>query len=1139
MFGDEMKINGNKHRWLKKLFPFLLICIFIFVLGGVVAQTIDHLGIDKSAGGVYQKGQPVIINWKTQDSVESLRLRAKDPQGMEFISQEFPGGTPETIVKNYELNPIEQHPNKSRAPVGTYKIDLEENYKRADTGETYQKRYGLDFFYAQAIGYLSIEKFNDENGDGIRQSDEVGLPGWKFAVSGPNGFERTFFTDENGLVTKIDGPAGDYVVRETLQPEWESSTPAVQHAKVSEKNLTSISFGNMQIRGNLTIIKYLDANRNGAKEPDEQGLSGWEFSIVGEGINKKVSTGSDGTARLEKMRPGSYTVTETRKAGWLSKTPAQQSVTIAGRDNKVVTFGNYVNFGSFTIIAFEDRNINGVLDKDQNGLPKEPGLAGWDIVIGFPDGTNKTFQTYANGLIPNIQLPSGSYRVEEILKPGWISTTKTEQRLELAPGGNRSVEFGNYRPGIVTKFWDRNSNGKRDSGEPGLSGWTFKISGPSGSTSKTTDADGNIVLTGLSAGKYTVEEVISSDKDWYNTTPIVASLDLPGGSLSFGNDKYRTLKVFKFNDLNINGKYDGTESGLEDWEFQVSGIPGQALTNSQGVATFKAKANKRYLVSESLPVNWLNSTPLEVDVQIDPAKNVTEVMFGDYYYIPQPIAKKAVIAIHAFNDTNRNGKFDPGEPGLSNMEIRISNLNNPSSTYDSITTNSNGDIEYNCTAGTYWVEQILFSNWCTNGDIASRVAVQANGRETVNFGSYPCVFGNCEYRYTPPQGNFSSGVEDENLLIKKSVDPYVLSMPDHDMVKGALINYTITICAKPKIGPTDLILAVDTSGSVIESNKAALNEINRGVSGFVEAMKKSQNSNLRIGLVSWDSNIDETIKPTLDYNEIINASGKLRANPQELTMYQVGMNGSLDAFDAAPREGARKVIVFITDAKNEYEPFLKYPDPAKYTIYVLLLNKPQVNETYDMLNKTANRFNGKLVEVDDSSQITSTLTSLSQTSLVATGAVNDIKIVDTLPTYLRPINNGTKPGVSHENKDGVNWKTNSLAWSIPSLQYGKCWSTTFTAVFCWKLQANVAQPANSRPSATSQVDYADPAKTGRKIISLPEGTIWIESDAEAPKASKENAKGAEGSTEQKMSPGIEPLLCLIGFLSVAYLLRKK
>jgi hypothetical protein len=306
-------------------------------------------------------------------------------------------------------------------------------------------------------------------------------------------------------------------------------------------------------------------------------------------------------------------------------------------------------------------------------------------------------------------------------------------------------------------------------------------------------------------------------------------------------------------------------------------------------------------------------------------------------------------------------------------------------------------------------------------------------------------------------------------------------------------------------------------------------------------MKTSKSPDLRIGLVSWDSDIDASVKPTFSYDEVLNASNRLKANPRELTMYHVGMDGSLAAFDASPREGARKVMVFITDARNEYEPFLNYPDPSKYMIYVLLLNKPEINETYDMLDSMARRFGGKLIQVNDSAQIASALTSLSKTSLMANGGVNDIKIVDTLPSYLRPLNKGTKSGTLKENNDGVNWRTNSLSWSIPAIQYGKCWTTTFTSVFCWKLQANVAEPLNSS-RLVSQVEYVSPANAGRRTIALPEGTIWIESDVNEPVASQIESSETEDGVAKKNgneAPAFQSIFAIIGLSLAGYLYRRR
>lgn len=1005
---------------------------------------------------------------------------------------------------------------------GRYRAELQ--IKTVEAGEAVHDTISRAFDVARDLGNLRIFKYNDSNGNGAYDQGEKGLSGWQFTIATPASEKYTRITDANGVIELKILPVGSYIVNEVERPGYKPTTETQQSVQVTKDETAKVVFGNQPLPARILIIKYEDKNRNKIQDSNETGVSDWEFSIQGPSAFK-AATNSNGSISRE-VEPGNYKVAEVIKSteDWQATTPAEQSIALERGKEGILRFGNFRMARSvLTIIKFEDLNGNGVYDQDQG----EEGLPDWEFSV---EG-QEPLTTGDGGVISLRDVKSGTYTVREKIKPGWFSTTKAEQSIKINPGEEKKLYFGNKKPQLITKFEDRNANGAMDAGEKGLAGWTFDIKGPV-TTTKTTDANGQININDLPPGDYAVTEKLI-DAAWYNTTPVTQSVKVPGPGANFGNDKYRTLNVFKFNDLNRDGKYKENEPGLEGWEFQVSDQAGQAFTDSKGIAKFSVKANKEYLVSESLPVNWLNSTPLEVMVQIDPSKDVTEVLFGDYA-IQTPPDTRSAIRIHAYNDTNRNGVFDSGEPGLPNREMQITNLDDPSGPSNAITTDSKGDIEYLSAAGTYKAEQMLLSNWCTNGEITSKVSLGVNENKTVNFGSYPCVSGNCEYRYKPSPGNLTLTAEDENLVVKKSIDPYVLSLTDHDMMKGALINYTITVCAKPKIGPTDLILAVDTSGSVIEGDKTVLNSINSGISGFVESMKKSQSSDLRIGLVSWDSNIDDTIKPTLNYDEVLNASGKLRANIQELTMYHVGMNGTLEAFDASPREGARKVIVFITDARNEYEPFLKYPDPTKYTIYVLLLNKPQVNETYEMLSSTASRFNGKVIQVDESSQIASALLSLSRTSLIANGSVNDIKIDDTLPAYLRPLDKGTKPGVLQVNEDGVNWRTNSLAWSIPSLQYGRCWSTTFQAVFCWKLQANVVEPENS-PRALSQVDYDDPATANRKIIAMPEGTIWIESDAKA--ASSQQSESAK--TDSMQQPGFNALFAAIGISLAGYLYRMR
>jgi hypothetical protein len=92
------------------------------------------------------------------------------------------------------------------------------------------------------------------------------------------------------------------------------------------------------------------------------------------------------------------------------------------------------------------------------------------------------------------------------------------------------------------KFNDLNGNGLQDSGEPGLPGWTIKITDASGNThTAITDASGNYSFTVPSPGTYTVAEV--SQPGWVQTAPSSGTylVSVPTGQAylhkDFGNRK--------------------------------------------------------------------------------------------------------------------------------------------------------------------------------------------------------------------------------------------------------------------------------------------------------------------------------------------------------------------------------------------------------------------------------------------------------------------------------------------------------------------------------------------------------------------------------------------------------------------------
>ena len=91
----------------------------------------------------------------------------------------------------------------------------------------------------------------------------------------------------------------------------------------------------------------------------------------------------------------------------------------------------------------------------------------------------------ANGSYTISGVGPGFFKITEVLKSGW-----TQTKGGLGRGGpyvvttNSGVnvsgdDFGNFKDitvsGVV--FYDKNANGVRDAGEPGLSGWVIRVIG--------------------------------------------------------------------------------------------------------------------------------------------------------------------------------------------------------------------------------------------------------------------------------------------------------------------------------------------------------------------------------------------------------------------------------------------------------------------------------------------------------------------------------------------------------------------------------------------------------------------------------------------------------------------------------------
>jgi len=187
-----------------------------------------------------------------------------------------------------------------------------------------------------SLGAILGVKFNDLNGNGIREADEPGISGVRFSLNGG----RSVTSDAHGNFSFGSLTPGEYTVTEVVPSGWVPTTPTSRTVRVSAGQTVTLTFGNRLLPTvtNASIIgfKFNDLNGNGLRDGDEPGLGGFNFRL---NTGVVVTSNPDGSFVFPNLPPGEYTIVEESKEGWLSTTPNPITV-VVGSSNVSVSFGN-------------------------------------------------------------------------------------------------------------------------------------------------------------------------------------------------------------------------------------------------------------------------------------------------------------------------------------------------------------------------------------------------------------------------------------------------------------------------------------------------------------------------------------------------------------------------------------------------------------------------------------------------------------------------------------------------------------------------------------------------------------------------------------------------------------------------------
>ncbi|HRW82399.1 MAG TPA: SdrD B-like domain-containing protein [Methanothrix sp.] len=610
---------------------------------------------------------------------------------------------------------------------------------------------------------ISGVKFNDLNGNGIQDDDEPGLPGWTITLVAPDGTETSTTTADDGSYRFEGLAAGSYTVSEVSQDGWTPTAPDTgsQTVDLAEVNATDVSFGNVEEARppeaptrNITGFKFNDLNGNGVRDADEPGLAGWTINLVApDGTETSTTTAEDGSYMFEGLAAGSYTISEESQSGWTPIAPdtGSQSVNLSDADAADVSFGNAISEAppenitepedddeatplalNISGVKFNDLNGNGVRDAD------EPGLAGWTITLVAPDGTETSTTTADDGSYRFSGLMTrGTYMLSEVPQTGWSQTAPANGMVTMANADVTDLNFGNMAATFRISgraFKDQNGDGT-DDGEPGLAGWTVRLSRPDGTeTTASTDEGGFYRFEGLTPGTYELSEVLQ--EGWTQTAPADGSYtvnltETDVMSRDFGNrGSTFSISGVKFNDLNGNGANDG-EPGLAGWTITLvepDGTERSATTADDGSYMFEGLAAGSYTVSEVLQEGWTATAPAggSYSVELKDA-DVTDQDFGNY--------GSRSISGTKFYDLNGNGVKDAGEDGLAGWTIKLEQNGNVT---DVATTAEDGSYSFSeLSPQEYTVSEVPLDGWVATAPASGSKSVSLTDEDAtgIDFGN--------------------------------------------------------------------------------------------------------------------------------------------------------------------------------------------------------------------------------------------------------------------------------------------------------------------------------------------------------------------------------------------------------------------
>ncbi|MEP6833624.1 MAG: SdrD B-like domain-containing protein [Gemmatimonas sp.] len=676
--------------------------------------------------------------------------------------------------------------------------------------------------------------WHDLNANGIQDAGEPGIPGATISYTLPGGSTGSFLVNPDGTYF-VNGPSGPYTICVALPAGFTSISPKSLGGDLeldSDGDGTAMNCANAILPPNTTRLDidfgfyktaalgdfvWYDVNGNGIQDAGELGIPNASVTLTGPSGPQSANTGLNGEYGFTNLMPGSYTVCVDTPLGYSGVSLALQGgntakdsngqgspncadVVIASGDNNLtIDFGFTKSKAALGDFVWHDLNGDGIQDAG------EPGIPGVTVNLTGPSGP-ASMVTDANGKYGFGNLEPGVYTVCTPVPAGYVRSAAGQgvdgtidsngagvlptncYTVTLAAGEtNPTIDFGFFKLGAIGDFvwFDANSNGIQDAGEPGIGGVNVQLTAPGNIvTNTTTNGSGGYLFSGLVPGVYKVcvntpagytgptDDMATSSTPFNDSngtgTPNCDTKVLKSGEVDLTYDfgfviARAALGDYVWFDKNANGIQDASETGISGATVTLTGPSGplSTTTASDGLYAFSnLMPGSGYQVCVVAPAGYAGISPANTTaddkdsdgvgagncapaVTLVAGENNTTLDFG--FYTPVEIGN------FVWHDLNANGIQDASEPGISGATVSMTGPSGPASTV----TGANGEYSFtNLKPGTYSVCVVLPSGY-------TQYSPTAQGGDNAKDSNGPGNAANCSALIDVPSGttdmNFDFG----------------------------------------------------------------------------------------------------------------------------------------------------------------------------------------------------------------------------------------------------------------------------------------------------------------------------------------------------------------------------------------------